>query len=308
MPPRVEEISRGTMLTNADRNPRKENPNMDFTPLSNEQRRQFYDEGYLIVRNAIDSALVGQLLEAGDRMIASKRQRDRQTFNDGIFDSFRNCIAIDDAFLPLLANPRVVPLIVQLFGPRIHLATSHLIYRKTDPADTPRTRRLPGWHRDIANTPEDLGHAHLPRMEMKCAYYLSDLSEPDSGATLISPGSNRLKAPMVVDAKTGDPENVLEPLLKPGDAVFFENRTYHAGAFNRSGRTRKAVMFGYSYMWLRPMDYMVQSPELTNKVDDIGKQLLGGLRDENDNFVPGGIHKPLTDWCEKHGVKYAPEP
>jgi hypothetical protein len=281
---------------------------MQFTPLTAEQRRTFYQEGYLIVRNAIDSTLVSQLLEAGDRMIASKRERDRQRLDNGLFDSFRNCIAIDDAFLPLLTNPRVVPLIVQLFGPRIHLTTSHLIYRKTDSADTPRNRRLPGWHRDIQNTPEDVGHAWLPRMEMKCAYYLTDLTEPDSGVTLVSPGSNHSKVPLPINPETGDPEKVLEASMKPGDALFFENRTYHAGAFNRSGRTRKAVMFGYSFMWLRPMDYMVQSPELIEKVSDpIGKQLLGGLQDEQGHFVPGGIHKPLTDWCAKHGVTYTPQ-
>lgn len=279
---------------------------MDFTALSAEQRRCFYEEGYLIVRNALDADSVGRLLEVGDRLVASDLMEDRQCEEGGRFDGFRNAIALDDAFLPLLTNPRTVPLIVQLFGPRIHLATSHLIYKRPDPPGTPRSARLPGWHRDIMHTPDDLGHAHIPRMEMKCAYYLTELSAPCSGATLLAPGSHRLKERLKLDPLTNDPSSLLEPLLKPGDAVFFENRTWHAGAVNLSGRIRKAVMFGYSYRWLKPMDYLIQPASLVEKADLIGKQLLCGLRDPEGRFIAGGGCEPLTAWCQQHGVQYEP--
>lgn len=277
---------------------------MDFTLLSVEQRRQFYDEGYLIVRNAIDAETVGRLIEAGDRLVASKSLVSRQRSEDGQFDGFRNVIALDDAFIPLLTNARTVPLIAQLFGPRIQLATSHLIYKHPDPPGSPIKRRLPGWHRDIANTPEDLGHAYVPRMEMKCAYYLTDLREPHSGSTLLSPGSNHAKERIAINPETGDPDNVLEPSLNPGDAVFFENRTWHAGGVNLTPRIRKAVMFGYSFRWLKPMDYVVQPRELIEKVDRIGRQLLGATEDPDGRFIPGGGSEPLIEWCTQHGVKY----
>jgi len=279
---------------------------MDFAPLSPEQKRQFYDEGYLIVRNALDAQTVERLLEAGDRLVDSERTENRQRDSDGQVDGFRNVIAMDDAFLPLLTNSRTVPLIVQLFGPRIHLATSHLIYKHPDPKDAPRTLRRPGWHRDIMHTPDDLGHAHIPRMEMKCAYYLTDLREPDSGVTLLAPGSNHLKERLQVNPETGDPERKLEPSLRPGDAIFFENRTWHAGGLNLSGRTRKAVMFGYCFRWVKPMDYLIQPRELVEKCDAIGQQLLGGLHDPEGRFVVGGGSEPLTEWCSQHGVVYEP--
>jgi ectoine hydroxylase-related dioxygenase (phytanoyl-CoA dioxygenase family) len=279
---------------------------MEFTPLSAEQRRQFYEEGYLIIRNALDSATVSRLIEAGDRLVASDSLIGRQRTADGQFDGFRNVISLDDAFIPLLTHAQTVPLIVQLFGPRIQLATSHLIYKASDPAGSTRTRRLPGWHRDIANTPEDIGHAYLPRMEMKCAYYLTDLSEPHSGATLLSPGSNHAKAPIKINPETGDPDNVLEPSLRPGDAVFFENRTWHAGGLNLTNRIRKAVMFGYSFRWLKPMDYMVQPRSLIEKVDGIGKQLLCATEDPEGRFIPGGGSEPLIEWCTRNDVKYQP--
>jgi ectoine hydroxylase-related dioxygenase (phytanoyl-CoA dioxygenase family) len=175
-----------------------------------------------------------------------------------------------------------------------------LIYKHADDADTPATHRDPGWHRDIAGVPNDLGHARIPRMEIKVAYYLTDLSEPNSGVTLMAPGSNNLKERLAIPAGQADPDNVMEAQLQPGDAVLFENRTWHAGGLNLSGRTRKAVMFGYGYRWLALQDGSSYPEDLIGKVDDIGKQLLDGLKDAQGRFIPGGINKPLMDWAKQH--------
>lgn len=280
---------------------------MEFTPLTAEQKRMFEEDGLLIVRNALDPDTVARLVEAGDRLCATDRTENRYRTADGQYDGFRNCIAMDDAFLPLLTNPKTVPLLVQLLGPNIHLITSHLIHKQPQPLDTPREKRNPGWHRDVAGTVEDLGHANIPRLEIKCAYYLSDLRERNSGVTLFSPGSHLLKDRMTIPEGQPDPDNVLEPSLEPGDAVFFENRTWHAGALNLSGRVTRAVMFGYGHLWLKPFDYAVQAPSLVEKVtDDIGRQLLGALQDPDGRFIPGGINKPLREWCRQHGVAYRP--
>ena len=279
---------------------------MEFTALAIEQKQQFYEQGYLIVRNALDSKTISNLIEASDRLCASKQLENRQRTPDGLYDGFRNVISVDDAFIPLLTWNKTVPLIAQLFGPRIHLATSHLIYKHPDPEGSLPTKRNPGWHRDIMHTPEDLGHAHIPRMEMKCAYYLTDLKEPNSGSTLMAPGSNHLKEKLYIDPKTNDPVNALEPSLNPGDAVFFENRTWHAGGANLTNRTRKAVMFGYCFRWMKPMDYLLQPPALVEKVDALGRQLLGACTDPDGRFIPGGGSEPLIEWCTKHKVEYRP--
>lgn len=278
---------------------------MEFTPISAQQRRQFDQEGYLIIRNALSPETVERLIAAGDRLMDSDLTDSRQT-NSATYDSFRNCIALDDTFLELLMHPSTVPLVVQLFGPHIHLCTSHLIYKAPNPAGTPRDFRQPGWHRDVAHTPFDLGHANIPRMEMKIAYYLTDTSEPCTGVTMFAPRSNHLKEAIHIPDDSKDPSGAVEPSLKAGDAVFFENRTYHAGAANLSDRTTKAIMMGYAFNWMRPMDYLVQSEELVEKVDDIGKQLLGGLKGPEGRFVPGGVVWPLKEWCKEHGVVYTP--
>src|SRR5437868_4882710 len=122
---------------------------MQFKALTPEQKRQFDDEGYLIIRGALSEEIVARLIAAGDHLINSDLTENRQT-NSGSYDSFRNCISMDDAFVELLMHPNTVPLIVQLYGPNIHLVTSHLIYKHPNENGTPRNFRQPGWHRDVA--------------------------------------------------------------------------------------------------------------------------------------------------------------
>jgi ectoine hydroxylase-related dioxygenase (phytanoyl-CoA dioxygenase family) len=256
---------------------------MDFTELSLEERAFFEQNGYLIVRNALPQEQVERLIDAGDRLIGSDSKRGRQTLDGGRYDCFRNCIALDPAFL--------------------ELHTSHLIYKGADAAaDT--GRRSPGWHRDINTCPSDLGHHATPRLEVKICYQLSDASRPGCGQTLLAPGSHRLRGELPRDDQ-GDPAEIIEPLLAPGDALLFENRTWHAGGHNRSGYTRKSVMFGYSYRWMRPDDYIMQENELLARCTAIQRQLLGGLGGlfaEDGSFHAMGTDRPLDDWCAKYGI------
>lgn len=276
---------------------------MEFVTLTSEELAFFEANGFLVVRGALEKNLVESLIRAGDRLIASDRVENRQTANER-WDSFRNCVALDDAFLPLLAYPPMLSRVVQILSPNIHLTTSHVIYKYPDPEGTPEGHRDPGWHRDIANTPADLGHEAIPKMEVKVAYYLTDLGQPKSGVTLFSPGSHLLKTPLSRAPGKADPDEVAELLLEPGDAVIFENRTWHAGGLNLSGKIRKAVMFGYGYTWLAPMDYKVQSEALVSKVDAIGRQLLGAPSDPSGRFTYDGTRGPIVDWARKNGVAY----
>ena len=273
-----------------------------FTQLSEEQRRQFHDEGYLVVRNALDADMIGRLIEAGDRVIASEERFNRYTIHGGIYDGYRNCVTMDDAFIPLLSNEVALPLVIQLLGSNLQLSTSHLIYRHPDPLGTPDSARKPGWHRDNGRTQLDLGQDSYPRIGLKCAFYLTDLSQPQSGVTLLSPGSNQLIERIEIPEGKADPENAIEPLLNPGDCVIFEYRTWHAGAPNFTDITRKAIMIGYAYRWLKPMDYVKQQLDFLEKLTDMEKYLVGEEIDETLEFQPSGGDNPLNEWCERHGV------
>lgn len=279
---------------------------MQFTRLTADDRSHFEQHGYLIVPNALTSDQVARLIAASDRLIASDERRGRQTLDNGRYDSFRNVVARDPAFLELLTHPATAPLVVQLLSPNIQLHTSHLIYKQADHPDE-CGRRSPGWHRDINTCPNDLGHRATPRLEIKVCFQLSNASQPGCGQTLLARGSHRLTTDLLRHAD-GDPDAIVEPLLSPGDALLFENRTWHAGGHNASGYTRKSVMFGYSYRWMRPDDYLTQDDELLQRCDPIQRQLLGGcggLFEKDGSFTASGTERPLNDWCDQHGVNAA---
>ncbi len=279
---------------------------MEFVEITPEQKRQFDEEGYLIMRGAIDSETVSALIEAGDRLIASDRELNRQRRPGGLYDGFRNCVSLDDAFLPLITNPKTFSIVAQLLSPHLSLLTSHLIYRHPDPPGSPDTERLPGWHRDHYMSMRDLGDEHIPRHSLKVAYYLTDLSEPNSGVTMMAAGSNQLKERIEIPEGQADPASKVEPLLEPGDCVFFENRTWHAGAANLSDRVRKAVMIGYSYDWITPTDYRLQAPDMVEKLSPMQRYLVGEPVDDSPEFDFTGGPNPIADWCVEHGYHHRP--
>ena len=101
---------------------------------------------------------------------------------------------------------------------------------------------------------------------------------------MLAPGSNLLTARIDIPEGATDPANAIEPLLNPGDCVIFEYRTWHAGAPNFSALTRKAVMIGYCYRWLKPMDYVRQEQSFLEKLSGIEKYLVGEEVDDTLEF------------------------
>ena len=281
---------------------------MEFVQITPEQKKQFDDEGYLIIRGALDEEMVSSLTEAGDRLVATDRTQNRQRRPGGLYDGFRNCVSMDEAFLPLITNPKTFSIVAQLLSPYLSLLTSHLIYRYPDPPGSPDTERLPGWHRDHYMSMRDLGDQHIPRHSLKVAYYLTDLSEANSGVTMMAAGSNQLKERIEIPEGQVDPATKVEPMLNPGDCVFFENRTWHAGAANLTKRVRKAVMVGYSYDWVSPTDYRRQSPELVEKLTPIERYLVGEPVDDNPAFDFTGGANPIADWCVENEYHFTPVP
>ncbi len=278
---------------------------LKYTPIPEEQIRSFDENGYLIVRNALDNDTISNLLEVSDRLIASEHQIGRQSRADGRYDGFRNAVTLDDAYIPLLTHSTILPLVVHLLGSNLQLMTSHLIYKSPDPTGTPETHRDPGWHRDYMQAMMALGHYSIPRIELKCAYYFTDLSEPNTGATMVVPGSNQLTAPIAIPEGQIDPANAVEPLLNPGDCLLFENRTYHAGGANFSSWIRKGIMIGYGYRWVMPMDFRSQDASFVEKLTPMERFLVGEQYDDVKGFQPSGGANPLEDWCKQHKVPTA---
>ena len=94
-----------------------------------------------------------------------------------------------------------------------------------------------------------------------------------------------------------------EPVLRAGDAFFFENRIYHTAGVNFMENVAKVVIYGYHYAWLKPENYLLYyndklQPEekVTESLDDLGKQFLGG---------GGGA---AAQWAAAHNLQFEEVP
>ncbi len=270
---------------------------MDFVLLTTEQRQSFAEDGYLVVPNALDDETVQHLLAEADKLaapflnkpeIAGKPEYNHLDLRRGLLKEKR--------LLGLVANSTTVPLVVQLLSPNIHLHSTTIIYKRPETADAPPFRR--GWHRDI-RIAKDLGHDGLPLVGIKVCYCLTDFHAPNSGMTLMARATHLRTQPLKIPKGEVDPPGieVKDLQLNAGDALFFENRIFHTAAPNRSNRTSKVVIYGYSYRWMKPEVYLENPGEqqLLN-VDPITRQLLGGYRDVDT--PPWALER----WARRHGI------
>src|ERR1044072_3149564 len=138
---------------------------MEFVRLTEEQRRSFAEDGYLVVCDALDGETVGRLLAESDQLCAPFLNKPelagKPEYNH---PDLRRGLLKPTALLSLVANPTTVPLVVQLLSPNIHLHSTTVIYKRPEAPDGPLFRR--GWHRDI-RIPKDLRHAQLPLVGLK---------------------------------------------------------------------------------------------------------------------------------------------
>ena len=270
---------------------------MDFVPLTAEQRRAFEEDGFLVVRNALDRDLRERLLGEADEVaeaflrkpvIAGKPEYNHLDWRRGLLKK--------RTMLSLVAHAPTVSLVVQLLSPNIHLHSTTVIYKRPETADTPVFRR--GWHRDIRMA-RDFGHKNLPLAGIKVCYCLTDFAEAQSGMTLMARGTHLHTEPLRVAKGAVDPidAEVCDLQLNAGDALLFENRIFHTAAPNRSERTSKVVIYGYAYRWLKQEVYL-ESPDEQQllETDPITRQLLGGYRDLDT--PPWALER----WAKKHGL------
>ena len=270
---------------------------MDFVKLTEAQRNAFADDGFLVVRNALDADAVTRLVDESDRLaeaflhkpvISGKPEYNHLDLRRGLLK--------EKALLALVTNSTTVPLLVQLLSPNIHLHSTTIIYKRPENPQDPPFRR--GWHRDI-RIPKDLGHEQLPLVGIKVCYCLTDFQQPNCGMTLMARGSHRLPGPLNIPKGDVDPVDVevCDQRLNAGDALLFENRIYHTAAPNQGDRVSKVVIYGYAYRWMKPEVYLENPDEQQLlSTDPITRQLLGGYRDVDT--APWAIER----WAKRHGL------
>lgn len=260
--------------------------------LTEQERQQFDDTGLFMVEDALSSEQVADLLQATDqvhsRQLAAGHDPKKALF-------YPNFIPEDPRFADLVDYEKIVPKVWDILGWNIFLYHAHLIV--TAPNGEQPNDRTFGWHQDSGRVNKDIETSPRPRISLKVAYFLSDTSQPGRGNFWVVPGSHLQDEIERSPDGVGQPVGAVPVLAKPGTAVFFDRRLWHAASPNWSNITRKVLFYGYGYRWIRTKDDMTVQ-DLWADADPIRRQLLGWSVNANGYFSPTDEDVPLKVFLE----------
>src|SRR3954449_1172191 len=210
--------------------------------MTEQQRRDFDEQGYILLPNFFTNSELNHLLGAIDEVAERVQLEKGLTRNDPF--ALRNALAHHEAFLDLIDHPRILPLVVDAIGWNIQIRTTHLDYRPPYPEGL-----VPGelgtgggedqkagyknlvWHPDLAGpylfeAPSLDGR--LPFMEIKVGYYLTDLTEKNSGEICLVPGSHKRPPQELRDLGNRVPDDQVHPLhVRANTAMIWRTQVWH---------------------------------------------------------------------------------
>ncbi|MEK3914104.1 phytanoyl-CoA dioxygenase family protein [Paenibacillus sp. FSL H7-0331] len=262
--------------------------------LTEEERQTFNKTGYLILENALSPEQVAALTKEVDHIFETKVKAGHDT-TKALFHP--NFIPDHQLFLDLLDYEKVLPKVWGILGWNIYLYHAHMIV--TPPSGAEQNDKTFGWHQDSGRMNIEMESEPRPRMSLKVAYFLSDISEPGRGNFWIVPNSHLNNTMVRPESGIGQLEGAIPVCVKPGTAVFFDRRLWHAASPNWSDITRKVLFYGYGYRWIRTKDDMTVQ-DLYPKCDPIQRQLLGDGINCNGYYTPTDEEVPLKIWLKEH--------
>ncbi|GAA0724641.1 phytanoyl-CoA dioxygenase family protein [Dactylosporangium roseum] len=259
-----------------------------WTPMTSEQREQFDTDGYLVLRGVLSPDEVRHYSSVLDAAHAGHPRASDGSLH--LLSAVANCPELVD----LIDHPATFPLVWSVLGWNIHIYHSHL------DVHPPLTAPKPDWwhwHQDGGRQNRELETDPRPRLSVKLAYWLSDVSRTGRGNLTLIPGSHKtnwLPGPPKRDVPWPTPDGARQVTVNAGDVVFFDRRIWHARSDNLSKITRKCVFLGYTYRWISIRDEVGALPGKPwwARLNPVQQQLLGGVGGSDGDHSWG--HYPET--------------
>jgi ectoine hydroxylase-related dioxygenase (phytanoyl-CoA dioxygenase family) len=270
--------------------------------LTDDERQQFEQSGFLILENAIPDDLVERLISIVDRLDSQHRAEEGLTPHERVNQV--DFVGMDEAFLELLDWPATFPKIWGILGWNIQLYHSHMtVSPALPPNERPEEIEL-HWHQDSDRLNLELETDPQPRISLKVAYFLTDTRELGRANLYLAPGSHLWSTRAKAASDGAEPEGATAVRVAPGSAVIFDRRIWHSASPNVSNVARKVLFYGYSYRWLRPRDDMTGA-RFMDRCDPIRRQLLGASSGGKGYTSPSDEDVPLRQWIHEHAGEQA---
>jgi ectoine hydroxylase len=268
------------------------------------EREQFERDGFLVIRGALKPDEVEFYRDALDRVYAAEQADGRVA--PGASMHQLSAVANCPEAVGLIDHPVTFPYVWSILGWNVHAYHSHLDVHPQLPSQRPFRFE---WHQDGARQNREIETDPRPRLSVKLAYWLSDVSEAGRGNFKVVPGShltNWIAGPPRRDVVWPDPDGAMEVTASPGDVVVFDRRLWHARSDNYSPYTRKAMFFGYTLRWIAMRDENdgIWAGHWGDRLSPVQKQLLGGLDGTDGDHAWGHYPQstPLYGWLAERGL------
>ncbi len=265
---------------------------------------EFDKDGFVVIRGALTPEEVDHYRDALDRVYLTAEATGR--IHPGSALHQLSAVAHCPEAAGLIDHPGTFPYVWSILGWNIHVYHSHLDVHP--PLTAVRPFRFE-WHQDGGRQNREVETDPRPRLSVKLAYWLSDVSEPGRGNFKVVPGSHRtnwISGPPRRDVEWPDPEGAIEVTANPGDVVLFDRRLWHARSDNYSTYTRKAMFFGYTYRWIaiRDENDAIWSGWQGDELSPVQRQLLGGVGDGTGDHMWGHDPQstPLYGWLKERDL------
>jgi ectoine hydroxylase len=256
--------------------------------MTEAEKAQFSRDGYLVLLDVLPAADF-QRLKVVVRELREEKVEEGWLPEDDIVQpvfSSKNDLQEEPSVMALLLQPRVFPKVVDVLGTNIFCYHSYLVNTRaapttaTAPPDDFNTVPTFGFHqdsgvqRDIRNA-QDCSAETMPRMSLKCAYYLTDQSVPGSGNTWVVPGSMGREDISAPASGVGQPPGAIPVLCPANSVMIFDRRLFHSQSPNYSSAERQVIFVGYGYRWMKPRDAMCVERAIGAATCPLLRQMLG---------------------------------
>ena len=265
---------------------------MEASVLTEEQKRQWREDGYIILESVLSAEEVENLTAVVDQMYGESLQQPDAKPDAG-FNQL-NIVEDNDIFLNMIDHPVGFPIVLELLGPYIQVAMSQAIIRQPNPDNKGIAHAL---HADGGPAMRQLrvDESSFP-LQIKIQYFLTDLEEPDSGNFTLVPGTHSRPYPEDQLGVADSPlvAEAVQVCVKTGGAVVFPHALWHGAAAHTSGQPRKSLIYCYNHHCFRPYDYEKAAPELLAKSTPRQQRLLGDI----GGWRSGGYYYSPSDQVE----------
>ncbi len=216
------------------------NQSLEELPVK-QQADRLLAQGYIVLRNIIDKALVGTIRKELSPHLQQKMMG-RNDFEGFSSERVYALLAKAPALAAIIEHPQVIRILDQLL-PANYLLSANLAIN-THPGETAQN-----WHRDDSAG----GMIPLPRphLGISTIWALDDF-KADNGATEILPGSHQWQ-----DNHPKRDADSIKITMPAGSVLIFLGNVLHRGGANTSTTTRLAVTPQYCMPWLRQIENMV---------------------------------------------------